>query len=173
MMNNYKEFFECKIIDGDVPHSKQMQIKQIKSFDFSQAQLENPILNAAIETLDKQIYKKIGIEYDAMILKDALRKAKIYDNLSNELGCPLEVVSKAIEDGIVIIGDLEENGDMTLWLDKKPLIILIGEKRDFEEPRLIKYNEWCFTCESGSYSGCVALKDYGKTWWLKSDKENE
>ena len=96
-----------------------------------------------------------------------------YKQLQEELGCPLEVVFKAIEDGIVIIGYLEENGDMTLWLDKKPLIVLIGEKRNFEEPRLIKYDDWCFTCESGSYNGCVSLKDYGKTWWLVSDKEKE
>ena len=92
------------------------------------------------------------------------------EDLEQDLGCPLEVVFKAIEDGIVIIGDIDKYGDMTLWLDKKPLIALVGEKRNFEEPRLIKYNEWCFSCESGSYSGCVALKDYQKTWWLKSDR---
>lgn len=94
----------------------------------------------------------------------------MFIQIEQELGCPLEVVFKAIEDGIVIVGDLKQNGDMTLWLDKKPLIALVGEKRDFEEPRLIKYNDWCFSCESGSYSGCVSLKDYGKTWWLKGDK---
>ena len=102
----------------------------------------------------------------------ALTKLKHYEDLEEELGCPLDVVFKAIEDGIIIIGDLKENGDMTLWLDKKPLIALIGEKHDFEEPRLIKYDDWCFSCESGSYSGCVALKDYKKTWWLKKMEVN-
>ena len=101
---------------------------------------------------------------------DWYNKLANLEDLEDELGCPLEVVFKAIEDGIVIIGDLKENGNMTLWLDKKPLIALIGEKRNFEEPRLIKYNVWCFSCESGSYSGCVALEDYGKTWWLKGDR---
>lgn len=106
-------------------------------------------------------------------IQDLLTKANTYDKLSNELGCPLEVVFKAIEDGIVIIGDIDKYGAMTLWLDKKPLIALVGEKRDFEEPRLIKYNEWCLSCESCSYSGCVALKDYGKTWWLKEDRSDD
>lgn len=102
---------------------------------------------------------------------DVFIKLGKLEDLEDGLGCPLEVVFKAIEDGIVIIGDLKENGDMTLWLDKKPLIALIGEKHDFEEPRLIKYNDWCFSCESGSFSGCVELKDYGKTWGLKGDKD--
>ena len=93
------------------------------------------------------------------------------ENIEESLGCPLEVVFKAIEDGIVIIGDINQYGAMTLWLDNKPLEALIGEKLSFEEPRLIKYNEWCFSCDGGSYRGCVSLKDYGKTWWLKSERE--
>lgn len=95
----------------------------------------------------------------------------MFIELEKDLGCPLEVVFKAIVDGIVIIGDRNEYADMTLWLDTKPTTALIGEKRDFEEPRLIKYNEWCFSCNSGSYSGCVKLKDYKKTWWLSKTKE--
>lgn len=102
---------------------------------------------------------------------DWYNKLANLEDLEEQLGCPLDVVFKAIEDGIVIIGDINEYADMTLWLDTKPTTALIGEKHDFEEPRLIKFNEWCFSCNSGSYSGCVALKDYGKTWWLKGDKE--
>lgn len=103
-------------------------------------------------------------------------RTQIYDklgkleDLEEELGCPLEVVFKAIEDGIVIKGDVNQYGTKTLWLDNKPLEALVVEKRSFEEPRLIKYNVWCFSCDSGSYRGCVSLKDYGKTWWLKEDK---
>lgn len=99
------------------------------------------------------------------------RKLSKLEDLEEQLGCPLDVVFKAIVDGIVIIGDRNEYADMTLWLDTKPTTALIGEKRDFEEPRLIKYNEWCFSCNSGSYSGCVKLKDYKKTWWLSKTKE--
>lgn len=97
---------------------------------------------------------------------------KLYklEDLEESLGCPLEVVFKAIEDGIVIKGAVNQYGAMTLWLDNKPLEALVGEKLSFEEPRLIKYNEWCFSCDGGSYRGCVRLKDYGKTWWLKKDR---
>lgn len=119
-------------------------------------------------SISKEEYRKQV--HEAPTYKEIYTKLGKLEDLEEDLGCPLEVVFKAIEDGIVIIGDLKENGDMTLWLDKKPLIALIGEKRNFEEPRLIKYNEWCFSCESGSYSGCVALKDYQKTWWSKGDR---
>ena len=96
-----------------------------------------------------------------------------YKNLDEQLGCPLDVVFKAIVDGIVIIGDINKYTDMTLWLDTKPTTALIGEKHDFEEPRLITYKEWCFSCNSGSYSGCVKLKDYKKNWWLKENREEK
>ncbi len=138
--------------------------------------LRQQIIDLKVANKDKaetiKSMKQELIEYSKLRdrFKVLYEENKKYKQLTNELGCPPDVVFKAIEYGIVIIGDLEENGDMTLWLDKKPLIVLIGEKRDFEEPRLIKYNEWCFTCESGSYSGCVSLKDYKKTWWLVSDR---
>lgn len=45
---------------------------------------------------------------------------------------------------------------------------------DFEEPRLIYYDEWCLTGTCGTFSYCVALKDYGKTWSLRrEDLEDE
>ena len=47
-------------------------------------------------------------------LKPLYDKLGQLENLEDELGCPLDVVFKAIEDGIVIMGDLKENGDMTL-----------------------------------------------------------
>lgn len=107
-------------------------------------------------------------------LIDCIKKLQKLEDIEEELGCPLEVVFKAIEDGIVIIGDINEYADKTLWLDTKPIRVLIGEKQSFEEPRLIKYNEWCFSCYGGSYRGCVSLKDYGKTWALtREELENE
>ena len=100
---------------------------------------------------------------------EIMQENKMYKQLEQDLGCPLDVVFKAIENGIVIIGDIDKYDCMTLWLDKTKEV-LIGEKRDFEEPILIKYNDWCFSCNSGSYRGCVRLKDYKKTWWLKEDR---
>lgn len=105
-----------------------------------------------------------------------VNKEKIYDELTNELGCPLDVVFKAIKDGIVIKAhkDQHDSYDITLWLNTKQLIAVKDIKQlYFEEPRLIKYDVWCFSCSSGSYSGCVSLKDYKKTWWLSSDLEEK
>lgn len=131
-------------------------------------------MKGLIKEIEKiiKLVKENNIKNNVDIIATLLAlKIKIeqFENLEEQLGCPLEVVFKAIEDGIVIIGDINEYAEITLWLDTKPTTALIGEKRDFEEPRLIKYNEWCFSCNSGSYSGCVALKDYQKNWWLKGD----
>lgn len=112
---------------------------------------------------------KFGYKTNDIYAFDKLGKL---EDLEEELGCPLEVIFKAIEDGIIIIGDLKGNGDVTLW-SNITTEICIGKKIDFEEPRLIKYNDWCFDCYSGSYSGCVSLKDYGETWWLVNDKEEQ
>lgn len=113
-----------------------------------------------------KIYDFIGDQLRT--LQELVDKMK---SIEQDLGCPLEVVFKAIEDGIVIKGDINQYGAKTLWLANKPLESLVGEKLDFEEPRLIKYNEWCFSCCGGSYRGCVSLKDYKVTWWLKESKE--
>lgn len=76
-------------------------------------------------------------------------KLKTLEDLEDELGCPLEVVFKALKEGIID----EENEDRD--------IMIVHSKqgywfRDFAEdlPRL-----W--------------VKDYGKTWWLKGDRSDE
>ena len=115
----------------------------------------------------------LGEHPNQEIYSNGLNKLGKLEDLEEDLGCPLEVVFKAIEDGIVIKGVVNQYSDKTLWLDNKSLEALVGEKLDFEEPRLIKYNEWCFSCHSGSYRGCVSLKDYKKTWWLKNDTSEE
>lgn len=122
--------------------------------------------------------KNMGFTFGRMngktIFNKIYRKLSQLEDIEEELGCPLDIVFKAIENGIVIIGDIDEYGCMTLWLNTKPKEALIGEKRYFEEPRLIKFNDWCFSCDSGSYSGCVSLKDYKKTWALtREELENE
>ena len=89
------------------------------------------------------------------------------EDIEDELGCPLDVVFRAIENGIIIMGSTDKYGDSTIWVDTIPVTVTIEGKHTFEEPRLIKYEEWCFSCKNGSYRGCVALKDYKKTWWLK------
>ena len=54
---------------------------------------------------------------------------------------------------------------------KKTELDTTVSKLDFEEPELLFFDNWVFSCSSGCYRGCVKLKDYKKTWWLPSDKE--
>lgn len=72
------------------------------------------------------------------------------EDLEEELGCSLDVVFKALNEGIYIA----------------------TEKIDFFlRPRLYfsdDYKNWCFELAFGGY--VVHLKDYQKTWWLKGEK---
>lgn len=74
-----------------------------------------------------------------------------YWGIEQELGCSLDVVFKALNEGIYIA----------------------TEKIDFFlRPRLYfsdDYKNWCFELAFGGY--VVHLKDYQKTWWLKGEKE--
>lgn len=165
----YKEHFELikkPMTEDGSKLGLELELKQVKPFDFSKLNLVD---NNIVESINKKVYENLGIAEDTLILREALYKASMYDKVCKDLGCPLEVVFKAIEDGIVIKGDINEYGTMTLWLDNKPLEALVGEKLDFEEPELIKFNVWCFSCHGGSYRGCVSLKDYKNTWWLKGE----
>lgn len=77
--------------------------------------------------------------------------AKSTLELQNELGCPLDVVFKALKEGIIINN-------------------IYNEKVNFK-CRLVYKNEelgWYFNIINDGY---VLLKDYGKTWWLKGDKQ--
>lgn len=80
-------------------------------------------------------------------LKEKLGKL---EDIEEGLGCPLEVVFKALTFGFV--NSLKEKFstneyNITLW------------KTDFG---------WVLYITG---LGCYPLKDYGKTWWLKGDKE--
>jgi len=82
-------------------------------------------------------------------LINAYNKLIKLENLDEQLGCPLEVVFKALKDGIFI-----EN--------------IYGEIINFK-CRLAYKNEelgWYFNI----INGYVMVKDYKKTWWLRKDK---
>ena len=83
-------------------------------------------------------------------IQDLLTKANTYDNLSNELGCPLDVVFKALKEGIY----------------KKDENIIF-------EATLRIYKGEAYLCQpyDDRLLHKVLLKDYGKTWWLKGDKQ--
>ena len=86
-------------------------------------------------------------EPDKSNYMDITNKLGKIEDLEDEIGCPLEVVVEALKDGILV-------NHKKWWL---PSCQLAYMKID---------NEYVFVCESYIY----ILKDYGKTWWLNSDR---
>lgn len=105
-------------------------------------------------SISKEEYRKQV--HEAPTYKKIYTKLGQLENLEEELGCPLDVVFKALKEGIYF------NFNMML-------------KEEFIEPTdlSLKFSLGGFYCLyleqwNGSY---IDLKDYGKTWWLKEDKE--
>ena len=85
---------------------------------------------------------------------DCINKLDELEDLEEELGCPFEVVIKALKDGIVL-----ENGKLyhcSLSFHKQ-------QKYSNEDYILICY-------ENGESVVGVGVKQYKKTWWLKGEK---
>ena len=91
--------------------------------------------------------------------QDLLTKANTYDKLSNELGCPLEVVFNILKHEI-IYANTKEWGIITvcpidIYYIKETFIFVINYvNKDGDD----EYEDFL-------------LKDYGKTWWLKGDRD--
>lgn len=96
-------------------------------------------------------------EYLTEVIKQDL---DILGRFEKELGISLLILFKAIGTKIYAKAHHYKTG--------KPSIL------DFEEPRLIKHEEWCLVGTCGTFTYCVALKDYGKTWALcREDLKSE
>lgn len=98
--------------------------------------------------------RRYGREEWETLAQNAINKLGRLEDIEEELGCPLEVVFKAIEDGVYI--EVEHLPDV------------------IERPRLYYSDDnkcYCLEMLYGEY--VVKLSDYQKTWWLKGEKENE
>lgn len=90
-----------------------------------------------------------SISISKNLLQSAYDKLGKLEDLEEQLGCPLEVVVKAINKGI-FSEDLP-SGKIVMW----------------HGLRLSRVEtEWYLSNEKI----CVGLKDYKKTWWLKEDR---
>ena len=90
-------------------------------------------------------------------IQDLLTKTNIYDKLSNELGYPLEVVFKALKEGIYF--------NFNMVLNEKFIETTnLSLKFSLGGFYCLYFEQWCVSYE-------IDLKDYGKTWWLKGDKQ--
>lgn len=89
------------------------------------------------------------------VLNDSLRKAKIYDTLSNKFGCPLEVIVEAINNGIIDAKGNHREVSLSYGF-------IGGHKK-----------EYYFDAYDYDDTIILPLRDYKYNWWLVSDKENE
>ena len=99
-------------------------------------------------------------EPDKSNYMDITNKLGQLENLEDKLGCPLDVVFKALKEGVSYNReDVARTYNVKEWLDFAT------------RPRLYYSDDWecwCWELFLGGY--VLQLKDYGKTWWLKGDK---
>lgn len=94
------------------------------------------------------------IENNSIRLNDyycCVEKLGKLEDLEEELGCPLEVIFKALKDGIFCV----DYDNQIIRKFKVPLCFNSTSKQFY----------W-----SGNNIGYPDLKDYQKTWWLKGEK---
>lgn len=78
------------------------------------------------------------------------------EDIEDEYGCPLEVVFKAIRNGILFISDKCIPDDLSKKFTSRPRLYYSDDLK-------------CYRFEIGLGAYYVKLKDYKKTWWLKED----
>lgn len=86
------------------------------------------------------------------------------EDLEEQLGCPLEVVFKALDKGFYI--DTKKVEKEPSWEKPMKRISLVGC------PKYFRLNLWYKTIEVDRFGHYLEiwLEDYKKTWWLKEDK---
>lgn len=111
-------------------------------------------------------------EYVKRLNEKTLKLGRLED-IEEELGCPLEVVFRALEEGIVIN---EEGYVNSAYNNKK---FNAEEDSHYNCLTLFKVETGYYfeeidhpygDPECGDIGCCVELSDYQKTWWLKGEK---
>ena len=92
-----------------------------------------------------------------------LTKLKHFENLEEELGCPLDVVFKALKEGVRYFDGKTYTTTSKVNYECLLLDIELKAFRVMTEPMPYSNDTW------REYD-TLYLKDYGKTWWLKGDK---
>ena len=124
---------------------------------------------------DKAFWIKNDIE-EVEILLNELSELKRLKDLEKELGCPLEVVFKAIYKGIKTKKHYEicsgQEFEKYIKVAEPHLTFTSVELDWLDENKYFQdyANQWCFHFDG--WERLVKLSDYQKTWWLKGEKEN-
>ncbi len=96
-------------------------------------------------------------------LEKDLHELAQYRALAEEIGCPVDVLHKALKDGFYV--DMTQVKKIPNW-EEPTGIKYIGC------PKYFRFNLWYKTIEVDRFGHYleVQLKDYKKTWWLKADR---
>ena len=119
-------------------------------------------LTRKFETPNGRIGYQFCVGYDSggtpiMNMNCAIHKLGKLEDLEEELGCPLEVLVKALKDGVKV--NME-------FLD-------IDITDDILRPKLYYSDDFqCYGLSIQSWGYFVRLKDYKKTWWLRGETDD-
>lgn len=105
--------------------------------------------------------------------KAIVAKGMSYNELSEELGCPVEVVFKAMTMGIIVKNHEElieigysDRRDKYVYFSTEEIHLKNWQSHGIEKTT----NRFQITYgDDGEW--CVYLEDYQKTWWLKGEKD--
>lgn len=131
-----------------------------------------PFQRRTDDSLENYKVKNDNRNYETS-LQNCINKLGKLEDLEEQIGCPLEVMFKALEEGIII----NEEGYVNSAYDNKEF----NEKEDSYYGCLTLYkaeDDYYFEDTSSPYGdpecgsiGCwVKLSDYQKTWWLKGEQ---
>ena len=116
-----------------------------------------------------------NLRYD--LIENAVDKLGAYEDLEKEIGCPFEIIVKAIKKGEVYI-DNAYNCDVgeIYKIDNKEFVNLSYVKSEHIDNEEYK-DTWCFEFEEvfddfykNPDTFIVKASNYQKTWWLKADR---
>lgn len=156
------------ILSGLVPFTNQMTKETTLRFGKGRKKMSRltnePFRRKSDDSLENYKVRRYGREEWETSVQKVINKLGKLEDIEEELGCPLEVMIKALNDGINVV--------------------CFDEKIHFHSsPSLNKYDEFYFSetyypygdscCDATDDSYQVKLSDYQKTWWLKGEKENE
>ena len=153
-------------------------------------ELTNEVLERDDKILEpEEFYEKEPYQIDIYADEEkVLIKLGKLEDLEEQLGCPLEVVFKAINKGVKTKAhyDIGSGQEFKEYIEVvEPHLTHTSVELDWLDEN--KYfqdyaNQWCFRFkyysyvedkENDEYECLVKLSDYQKTWWLKGEKENE
>ena len=143
----------------------EVSLNRIRSIDLDVVRANMGEMRLGVSPYMVYDLPNLEMSKDINILQEAVNKAQKYDQLTEQLGCPIEVYVKLTLNSKIWWldddGKLRENSynyidDITINEEEKSFAVI-----DYE------YDD---DFGGGEIWKTLYLKDYGKTWFLKDDK---